>query len=188
MRDTLANQNATLSRKIPLLLKQRAAIGFIVLGLIARVILACFSWGTADANTWHEFGRRISAGGLLPLYHTDPTFNHPPLAGYFAGMAYYLANVSGISFSLIFKLPSIAADTITCLLLWRIDRRAGPWIAAAFAWNLDSILVTGHHCNTDSIYATLCLASDYLVEGRGAHFLSGLALGAAINVKLIPVV
>src|SRR5205814_9830382 len=99
-------------------------------------------------------------------------------------------------FPYLFKLAPIAADAVTCWLLWRIwHPRAGAiWAAAAaaiYAWNPVAILISAHHCNTDSIYAMLCLAAVYVIESRrgsvGAWFWGGLLLGAAINVKLIPV-
>src|SRR5207249_11257151 len=95
---------------------QRIALSLVLSGIAARLALACISWGTADANTWQEFGRRICEHGILALYHTDAGFNHPPLAGYFAALTYFIANATGISFSLLFKLPSIAADAITCAM------------------------------------------------------------------------
>ncbi len=107
--------------------------------------------------------------------------------GYLAGLSYAISRASGLPFPVVFKLPSIIADALTCALLWRISR-AGPWIAVIFAWNLNATLISGHHCNTDSIYAMLCLASVYLISARGKDFFGGLVLGAAINVKLIPTI
>ena len=56
-----------------------------------------------------------------------------------------------------------------------------------YAWSLDAILVSGYHCNTDPIYAFFCLLCAYLLQNKRCHFLAGLALAAAINVKLTPV-
>ncbi|MGH7176281.1 MAG: hypothetical protein ACREJC_02770 [Tepidisphaeraceae bacterium] len=162
------------------------------LGILARVALAWISWGSNDADIWNGFAERIAQGGLLHLYAAEPEMNHPPIAGLWSLAALKAAQMSRLSFSFIFKLPMIAADAVVCAILFRIwrGRRGGLWGAAAaclFAWNLDSILISGHHCNTDSVYSMFCLLSVYLVEARGAHFLAGLALGGAINVKLLPV-
>jgi len=168
---------------------QGIALALVALGIAARAVLACFSWGTHDVDVWLSFGRQISERGVIALYHADPSFNHPPLMGCFAAFALWLSRGMEVPFPLLFKIPSILADAMTCALLWKIGLpRVGPWIAAIFAWDLNSILVSAHHCNTDSIYVMLCLASVYLIESRGAHLLGGLLLGAAINVKLIPVV
>jgi hypothetical protein len=61
-------------------------------------------------------------------------------------------------------------------------------ILTLYAWNPCAFLLSAYHCNTDSIYAMLALLAVYLVEVRRAHMLGGLALGAAINIKLIPLV
>lgn len=105
-------------------------------------------------------------------------------------------------FSVVFRLPVILADAVTAWLLYRLWRRRHPpaplrapvpgrWspaaVAAAFAWAPCSILVTGYHCNTDPVYALLCLVAVYLIQDQGLHFWGGLALGAAVNIKLTPV-
>jgi hypothetical protein len=58
------------------------------------------------------------------------------------------------------------------------------WLAKA--WCLDALLVSGYHCNTDSIYAFFSLLAAYYIEER-KPLRAGLALGVAINIKLIPV-
>jgi hypothetical protein len=72
--------------------------------------------------------------------------------------------------------------------LW--SRRRGAmtgWTAAAtYAWALTPILVSSYHGNTDSVAAAAWLLSVYLATEHGADFAAGLALAAAINVKLIP--
>jgi hypothetical protein len=78
------------------------------------------------------------------------------------------------------------------VLLWRIwQARAGAGYGALafalFALNPVSLLVSGYHGNTDSAVAMLALASCYFLEWNNAPFAAGLALGGAINVKLIPV-
>ena len=184
----------------------RAPIGLIVLillGLLIRILLAFISWGSNDATTWQLFGKNILDHGILWLYHNNRDFNHPPLPGYFAAGVYWVTHLGanppdlnarymGFSFPFVFKMFDVAADALTCRLLWKIllPRRGAIFAAGAaclFAWSPDSILLTGHHCNTDPIYVMLCLLCVYLVEDRGRDFLGGLALAAAINVKLIPV-
>jgi hypothetical protein len=66
--------------------------------------------------------------------------------------------------------------------------RERAWaIGAAAACSFCGIVVSAYHCNTDPLYAALCLAAVYFMEERGAFLLAGLALGAAINVKIVPV-
>lgn len=171
----------------------RVFLALIVLGVVARVALAAISYGSLDAKIWESFARGIHDDGLLKLYAERHQFNHPPIPGLWAAGALRISGWTGLRFQFVFKLPMIAADALACWLLWRAwrERGASPvfamGVATLFAWNLDSILIAGHHCNTDPIYAMLALASVYLAQARRAHFASGLALAAAINVKLIPV-
>ncbi len=102
------------------------------------------------------------------------------------------AETGAVWFSFVFRLPPILADGLTAWILWRFWRpRGGPTVAAgvvaAWSWSLCAILVSGYHCNTDPIYAMLCLACVYLIAERRAFGWGGLALAAAINVKITPV-
>ena len=183
-------------------------IAVIGLGLGLRVLIAAISWGSNDAVIFWNFAHHISNRGLLTAYRENADFNHPPITGYWATaslrtvMAINDANAKRasdtldiskmIDFIFIFKLPGILADGLSCWLLYRIWRkrageRKGWQVAALFAWALAPILVSGYHGNTDTIYAALSLLAVYLLESRKNAFWGGIALGAAINVKLIPV-
>ena len=172
-----------------------------LLGIAARFWLAAVTWGTNDADSWCVFGHYINRWGLFFTMTWEVNLNHPPLPLYWAMVAYRCATPSGYWeieqfrpawFPAVFKLPVILADAGTCWLLYRTwARRAGPAVGAAvaagYAWSLCAILVSGYHCNTDGVYAYLCLLSVYCLEERRAWFAGGLALAAAINVKLTPV-
>jgi hypothetical protein len=171
--------------------------------IVARLIIALVSVGTNDAFTFVEFANDIRHLGLVQTYAKEVMFNHPPLVGILStfllkcvapvAVPFHAAYPNQISyqFSVLLRLPVIAADAAGAWLLWRIWRdkigsvRAAS-IVAIFAWSLDSILVSGFHCNTDPIYVMFCLAAVFLLEEKRAYFWSGLALAAAINVKVIP--
>ncbi|HEV2687495.1 MAG TPA: glycosyltransferase family 87 protein [Bryobacteraceae bacterium] len=170
----------------------RAWATIAILGVTVRLALAAVSLGTNDAATFVRFAETIHEKGLLETYRTDPELNHPPIPAYWASIARQLGGDSDLLFAFTFKLPIIATDAASVWLIWRIWRRRttaarAAAIAAGYAWSLDSILVSGFHCNTDPIYAMLCLAAIYLIEESSAWFWAGLALGAAINIKIIPV-
>jgi hypothetical protein len=161
-------------------------------GLLARVGLWWVSEGTNDIRTFGRFAQLIDAHGLGGTYLRDPLFNHPPLMGLWAQAALHLAPQLGLTFARCFKLLGMIADLGSALLLvaiWR--RRALPDHAArafaAYACSLVAILISGYHGNTDCAYWFLVLAAVYLQQDRRAPFWSGLVLGAALNVKLIPV-
>jgi hypothetical protein len=160
-------------------------------GLAARIILSWFSYGTNDVTTWLRFAQSITDSGIVNLYHSDRLFNHPPLAGYLVTGLALLAEQTGIAAPFLLRLPGILCELLTALILWRVwsERkdlaRAGAAVAG-FGLSLISILISGYHGNTDCIYAFLIFASVYLLEARGAALLSGIALGCATNVKIIP--
>jgi hypothetical protein len=176
----------------------RRWVALIVAAVLVRVGIAAISIGTNDARLFFTFADEIRQFGIVPTYGLDGLFNHPPLIGAWIEAAAWLAGRlphplgEYHAFSFIFKLPIIAADSLCAYMVWQIwrrklgDERAAA-VAAAAACSLCGILVSAYHCNTDPLYAALCLAAVYLMEERKAFLLAGFALAAAINVKIVPV-
>ena len=175
--------------------RDRLWIALIVLGILLRFAVSAVSTGTNDAAAWLRFGDEINHNGLLTTYGSDPDFNHPPLPGYWAAICSKIAGnddvpLHDLIFTFTFKLAPILGDCLGIYLLYRIfrerrDRTYGLFIAAMFALSIDAIAVSGYHCNTDSLLIALCLLSLYLFRTR--PLLAGIALAAAINIKIIPV-
>jgi hypothetical protein len=161
------------------------------LAIVLRLVISWYSIGTNDAVTFESFATSINSYGLFYAYSISGAFNHPPLPLLMAQYSLWLAKALQWSFPFTYRLHSIAADAASCALLWHIvgrryDQRTGCAAAIAFAWCLDALLVSGYHCNTDSIYAFFSLLAAYYIEER-KPLRAGLALGVAINIKLIPV-
>jgi hypothetical protein len=177
--------------------RDRMWLSLIVVGVLLRLGLASISIGTNDAAAWLRFGDEINQQGLLKTYSTDPDFNHPPLPGYWAALCARIAGdgespLHDSIFTFVFKLAPIVGDCLAMYVLFLIWRRLrgrshALGIAAAFALSLDAILVSGFHCNTDSLLIAVCMLSIYLQQDRDRPLLSGMALAGAINIKLIPV-
>ena len=180
------------------------AVPLVALSMVARIGIAYITFGSHDATQFQEFGRQVAQHGILQLYRVDPSYNHPPALGYVCAIVYRITHDRldlpdvkaehrlGLTFPFVFKQINVIADLVACWLIWRIVRpRWGTrWAAIAmvlFAWSPVSIIQTGYHGNDDEVYATLCLLAVYLIEDRGRDFWGGVALAAAINVKLIPV-
>lgn len=162
-----------------------------VAGLLARVVLALVSEGSNDVEIWNRWATLLEHHSLTEMYSSVDGFNHPPLMAMWSLTALRLADKTGIRFAILLKVPALVAEGLAAGLLWRVWRPGGSTraaaVAAAFAWNLDSILVSGFHGNTDALCAMLCLACAMCLQ-RGAFFAGGLGLAAALNVKLIPLV
>jgi hypothetical protein len=167
-----------------------ALIALGLLGLCARLVVVHKTLGSNDMVAWHGFAEQIQRIGLGRQYDTNPLFNHPPLMGLFAGKLFALATWSGVRFEVLFKVPLVLADALSAWLVFRSWRKRSRLQAGAafalFCWNPVSLLVTGYHGNTDSLCAALSLLAAMLMDAEFA-LLAGLALGASINVKLIPV-
>ncbi|MDB5330811.1 MAG: rane protein [Phycisphaerales bacterium] len=167
-------------------------IGLAVLGILARFAIAACSWGTSDTLSFNRFAWSIEGKGILETYRADSEFNHPPIPGYWAWLALQPTRAHPYAFAFLFRVPIIMMDAASIWLLWRIwRRRDGPRraavVAALYAWCPVAILVSGYHGNTDAVYAFFCLLCVYLIEDLKRPLLGGLALAAAINIKLIPV-
>lgn len=166
-------------------------LGAIAVGLLARLLMLFIAQGSNDMATWEDFANRIASYGLLDTYRSMPLFNHPPLMGWYAALCQLFASGTGVPFRWCFKAPIIIVDG---LAVWLIARHwgaqhgkwAGLTAAAVFSLNPVSVLVSSYHGNTDSLCAVFGLFA-VILHQRGRHGLAGLALGAAINVKLIAV-
>ncbi len=182
----------------------------VVLGLAIRFLLAAVTWGSNDANTFNQFGFFITRDGLMNTYRYDSYLNHPPLPALWTVVAWRLtcplipdedghlhaeqltSDTPGPWFSAVMKIPALAADCVAAWLIYRIFRNRGTarramGVAAIYAWSLCAILVSGYHCNTDPIYAFFCLLCIYFMQDKRMFFWSGVALAAAVNVKLTPI-
>ncbi len=179
----------------------------IAVGTLLRLGLAFISFGSNDALIWEHIAARVQQSGLIQAYRTETFLNHPPIPVLWARLSLALGGepLEGAAagtvpiakswprpwFSFVLKLPVIAADALAVALVawvWLAwgDESQARFAALAMALNPVAIIISGYHCNTDSVYAALSLLSAYLVSHGRRFFLGGLALGAAINVKLIP--
>ena len=162
--------------------------------MLSRFALAGISIGCDDAEIWLKHGKLILEHGLRYAYDSPPDgalyFNHPPLAGYWAMLAAYLSKLDAYRFSLWMKVPGLLGDVLAVWLIVRIAAKRGTdaavWAFAAFGLSLLAILMSGYHGNTDSACAALTLLAAYLFEERRRPGAAGFALGAALNVKLMP--
>ena len=158
-----------------------------------RFVLVLVTWGSNDILIWEKFGRHIAEWGVLEEYVRTPAFNHPPLMGSWSELCFEVGRSTFVPFRIAFKLLPLTTDVLCTWGIWRVVRRQrgtlAAWRAAAvFSTCLVSILITGFHGNTDSTCAaTAFLATALVAEGR-SPLLAGIALGAALNVKLIPLV
>jgi hypothetical protein len=164
----------------------RGVLAVCALALAARAALSVISLGSNDIEIWRIFARQVTDNGVIRVYELNSWFNHPPLMGYYAAAALRLAEATGIRFSIVFKVVPILASVAT---VFAVQRRAqlSYGVLLLFALNPTDVLVSAYHGNTDSLCAALGVASVLCATG-GMAFSAGLALAAALNVKLVPIV
>lgn len=166
-----------------------------ILGVGFRFFLAGISVGCDDADIWKEHADLIAAHGVGFAYEhielESLQFNHPPLMGYLSLWARHVAGSDMVMFSFLMKLPGLLVEVMAAALIWRLwlERNMVTAARAFAAYGVcpTLILVSGFHGNTDCAYAGLTLLSFYLMREKNAPLLSGLALAAALNVKIVPV-
>jgi Glycosyltransferase family 87 len=166
----------------------RLLLAVAVAGVVVRLIVIAVSYGSSDMANWELFAHMLDEDGLWATYRDNRSFNHPPLMALMAIALSKLSTWSTIPFRFTWKLPELAADLFALWLLWRHFAPRGPlWAAAAvavFSCNPVSIAVSAFHGNTDSLCAVLALFAA-LLHTRGRFAAAGVALAAAVNVKVI---
>jgi hypothetical protein len=157
-----------------------------ITGLLVRLWVARVSIGSNDILTWQGFAQEVLDHGVPRTYLLDGGFNHPPLMGYLAAASLRVAKVLGLPFAFVFKLTPIVASVLTIYGLGR-GYRVPWWTLLLLVVSPIDILISSYHGNTDTLCVAFSVAALLAANGE-RPILSGLALGAAINVKLIPVI
>jgi hypothetical protein len=183
-----ANLQIESKKKSPSL--RSLTISCIVIAVLLRLGLSFISFGSNDARIWQLFAESVFYQGLMQSYRTIPSLNHPPLPVLWAAFSLWAGK--HLWFSAMMKFPAILADAGAIALLAHIWAGRGDIPRARLAvivmsFSPVAILISGYHCNTDSVYAFLTLLSMYFFTDRKQFFYGGLALAGAINVKLVPV-
>jgi uncharacterized membrane protein len=163
---------------------------FLVL-LIATILKMAWAWtsaGSVDVVLFFNFARAIEEYGLVQVYGLDSIFNHTPLTG---GLVYGLYKLSGadvLTFASYLRMLPILADVMLVMMLVRFRHLVGkpPWWALTlFAASPVSLMVSGFHGNVDSVM-TAMFTGAALATMAGRPILSGVLLGLACNVKVVP--
>ena len=162
----------------------------VILGVIARLVLAMSSCGSGDIQTWHNFGASILDRGMHNTYIHWSNFNHPPLAAYIVALLVQCERTLGAHFPTLLKLLSAFFDIGTAVLLLFAGRAYksglfGRQVCALYCIGLCPILISGLHGNTDSVCVFWGLLGVLLLQSTNRFFLSGLFLAVSWNVKLI---
>jgi hypothetical protein len=176
---------------------QVAIVSAAALAFLCKVLLALKTYGTNDVYAWERFARWSGLFGS-GLYSIDAAFNHPPSMIHALAVMTWLAKTTGIFFPFWLRLPAILADTASLWVVSRIFRHrlnepAIRWALLLLAISPVLILVSGFHGNTDPVVMFFVLLSVWVTQdgiGRGdaVDWASGAAFGAAMCIKVLPVI
>ena len=169
-----------------------AIVAAAALAFLCKVSLALTTYGTNDVYAWERFARWSAIFGS-GLYSNDAAFNHPPSMIHVLAAIMWLTRKTGIFFPFWLRLPAIIADTAGLWVVWkifsqRLDEPAVRWSLLLLAGSPVLILVSGFHGNTDPVVMFFVLLSVWATEDDKADWISGAALGAAMCVKVLPLI
>jgi hypothetical protein len=156
-----------------------------------KLWLALTTFGTNDVRYWQSFMGYIVEKGSVTIYRDLRYYNHPPAMSGLLWLMHLVAAYAPNGFPFVMRLPAILADVASTLLVYRLvafgwDARRALFCALGVALSPILVLVSGFHGNTDPVFMCLVLlAAERLLIGQSPLW-SGAILGAAINVKLVP--
>jgi hypothetical protein len=171
---------------------QRRLLWLIVAGFALRAALLAGTLGTDDAYIWQSHGELLQQYGFRGAYEVTAAaknpLNHPPIPLLYAGACAAVHQATGLHFPLLFRLPIVLLELLAVRVLisaWR-QRDGRGWVSAAlWAWSPAALLLGAYHGNTDLAVGIFVLLSAHLIV-RGKPAWAGLALAAAVNTKIVP--
>lgn len=177
-------------------------IGAALVAFIIKLAIAYNTFGTNDVAAFYMFAGSLHEHGLEWTYRNGviffsnfPVFNHPPLTAYYLELIGELSKNPllqdcGVTFPFLLRLPGIAADLISVLIVMRIGDRISNrpipfWAMLLFALSPISIMVSGFHGNSDPVMTMFLLAAAYMCV-RQRPVLCGILFALSCQIKIIP--
>ncbi len=161
--------------------------------LAVKLVLALRTTGTNDIRSFMYFLLEYDSWGIRRTYADEPEFNHPPFILHWLSALRWLYHHVGLKPGFWIRIPSILADFGSACLLSRLlaDRLGDPRVRATLLLAVlapVSIFVSGFHGNNDPVMIFLVLLSAFLLEREAPTWIAGLAMGMAVNMKIVPLV
>ncbi|HEV8113982.1 MAG TPA: glycosyltransferase family 87 protein [Planctomycetota bacterium] len=171
----------------------RAVLVAALAALAVKLVLATTTQGTNDIRAFWYFLQEYRGSGAKLLYEKESEFNHPPFVIRWLTALRWLHQTTGWAPWFWVRLPAILADFGSVWIVARLVRaRLGEastrftllLVAAAPA----SVMISGFHGNNDPVMIFFVLVSILLLERRAPFWLAGLAMGMAVDMKVVPLV
>lgn len=171
-------------------------IAALALATLLKLYLALATSGSADVLGYEDYLVKIrSVGGIAAYYaggaYGNP-FNVPPLNIAVIRVMGWLADTTGLPFRFWLRLPCILADIGSFVIVWQLLERttfkSKSTTFLLFALCPAAIMISGFHGNSDPVMIFFVLLSIYLLEKRHTVWLAAIALGAAMSIKVVPLI
>ena len=171
----------------------RLVLATAICALVLKLYLAWTTIGTNDVLAYWYFLQEYRGSGLVLLYRRDSEFNHPPFVIHWLMALRWIHLTTGAPPWFCLRLPPILADFGSFLVVARLlgprlalpSFRLGLFLVAAAPV---SVMVSGFHGNNDSVMMFFVLLSILLLERSSPAWLAGIAMGMAVNMKIVPLV
>lgn len=166
-------------------------------GIVARVALILSSIGTNDVIFKMMWAGMIEKYGVIGAYAKHdviatsgaPVALFPPLTLASFKLMLAISKATSIAYTDVLRGVQVVADLVAVSALLGIARVRATWngyeLALFYFLTPTVIFVSAFHCNTDSTMVALLLLATWLaVQNRALA--SGVALAAAIGIKILP--
>jgi Glycosyltransferase family 87 len=154
--------------------------------------------GAADISVWKDFLVHVKECGVC-VYETGGLmqnpggtrlnpFNHPPFIIHFLRAVDFVSIVTGLRFETAFRLITSLVDTGSAVVLYKLlqrDELLRPWSFLLYLLAPATIIISGHHGNTDTVMIFFVLLTALLIERPRA---AGVAFGMALSIKIVPII
>lgn len=169
----------------------RAVLWTALLALAFKLYLASTTIGTNDVRAFWYFLQQYRGSGAILLYEKESEFNHPPFVIRWLFALRWIHQTTGLPPWVCLRIPAILADFGSVLLVARLlgPRLSSPSVRLGLllvAAAPVSVMVSGFHGNNDPVMIFFVLLSILLLERSSPAWLAGLAMGMAVNMKVVP--
>lgn len=183
--------------------RRRILTGLALAAFLIKIILAATTYGTNDGQTFELMQAKAETRGVRALYLEGTEarnnqgrvlhmmqMNHPPFVLHLMRFWVFCARWIGGSLHFWLRFTCACADLFAFFLIGRLlEGSAGAfWNLAILALSPVAIMISGFHGNTDPIMIALVVAAAYAMDRRLPIWLAGVAFGAAVSVKVWPLI
>lgn len=159
------------------------------IGLFLRIFIATFIEGhPSDLNLFKSWATTAS-NSLLQVYSNSRSSDYPPLYMYVLFLIGKLASISAVNpyYTLLLKLPSIAADLLSALIIYRLSIKhfsleISMLLSAFYIFNPAVIVNSAVWGQVDSLFTLIVITSVFLLEKEKVG-LSAVMFTAAVLMK-----